>query len=461
VITAKKEDYQGFQYTSAKLKTSGKFSKKYGKFEIKAKLPTGKGYWPAIWMMPENDEYGTWASSGELDIMEAWGSKPHTVAGTLHYGQNWPNNTYTGSEYDMGTSRIDDYHVYSIEWEPGEIRWYVDGNLYQTQNDWYSKSLYQPADNTYPAPFDKEFYLIMNLAVGGHFDGNPDNTTEFPKTMEVDYVRIYELTGRDYREPIPPVLPKDDLPANARMPLADGNLIYNNNFDQDLPEIPNLGNVPNTDYWSLFTGEGGTGNVSIEAIDGSNYAKINITAPGSQPYSVQLLNGGSIAKGRYYKLSFDAKSSGNREMGYKVGGGEARGFAAYSPANTIALTNQFQTYEMYFQMKQDTDIAARTEFNVGLNNNPVWIGKVRLEEVDSIPFNADLPKTPLSGSGNHVYNGTFDQGDQSRMNYWHLETGNGAAATGSVSEAEREIKREDYGCRQRRESCSKVDSERN
>src|SRR5690606_17877084 len=117
----------------------------------------------------------------------AWGSRPHTVAGTLHYGSNWPNNTYTGEEYDLGANRTDEYHVYSLEWEPGEMRWYVDGNLYSTQNDWYSKSLYQPADNAYPAPFDKEFHLIMNLAIGGHFDGNPNDTTVFPKTMEIDY----------------------------------------------------------------------------------------------------------------------------------------------------------------------------------------------------------------------------------------------------------------------------------
>jgi beta-glucanase (GH16 family) len=440
VITAKKEEYEGFHYTSTRIKTKGKYSQKYGKFEIKAKAPAGKGYWPAIWMLPEDNVYGTWAASGEIDIMEGWGSKPNTIGGTIHYGQNWPNNTYTGKEYVLPGSTIEEYHVYSLEWEPGEMRWYVDGHLYSTQNDWYSKSLNQPANNTYPAPFDQPFHLIMNLAVGGNFDGNPDDTTLFPKTMEIDYVRMYELTGRPYLEPVTPVVPKEDLPANARMPLPDGNLVYNNNFDQDDVNVPNIDNVPNTDYWTLFTGEGGAGHVIVDNMSGTNYAKVNITSAGNQPYSVQLLNNVSIAKGRYYKLSFDAKSTDAREMSIKVTGGAERGFVAYSPASTIALTNEVKHYELSFQMKQDTDIAARTEFNVGLNSKPVWIGQVRLEEIDGISVDQDGPKTPLDGDGNHVYNGTFDQGGPDRMMYWHVNTAVGASATPSVDESARQLK---------------------
>ncbi|WDC85649.1 glycoside hydrolase family 16 protein [Caloramator sp. mosi_1] len=190
-------------YTSGKIKTKGKYSKKYGRIEVKAKLPEGKGLWPAIWMLPEKDVYGGWAASGEIDIMEAWGSNTNKVAGTIHYGSSWPNNTYTGKEYlfPEGQSVSSDFHTYAIEWEPGEIRWYVDGNLYQVQNNWYSKDPNSGEKFSFPAPFDQEFYIILNLAVGGHWDGEPNENTVFPATMEVDYVRVYELVGREYKTP--------------------------------------------------------------------------------------------------------------------------------------------------------------------------------------------------------------------------------------------------------------------
>lgn len=204
IITAKQEEYGGeaddsmqtFQYTSAKLKTAGLFTRAYGKFEARIKLPVGRGFWPAFWMLPQDNAYGGWAASGEIDIMEAKGSYPGGVSGALHYGGQWPNNTFSGDSYDFpADGTINDFHVYGVEWEPGEIRWYVDSVLYQTQNNWSSQGANQSAPYAYPAPFDQSFYLILNLAVGGHFDGDPDATTPFPSTMEVDYVRVYELTG--------------------------------------------------------------------------------------------------------------------------------------------------------------------------------------------------------------------------------------------------------------------------
>jgi len=212
-ITARSEAYTGdvagkpqtLQYTSAKLKTRELFSKKYGKFEARIKLPVGKGFWPAFWMLPQGAEhatgvYGGWAASGEIDIMESWGSKPQEICGTLHYGGQWPDNKFTTNKYTFPAgSAIDAFHVYGIEWEPGEIRWYVDGELYATQQKWFSQSAGQTEPNPYPAPFDQPFYLMLNLAVGGNFDGNPDAATSFPGIMEVDFVRVYELTGRSYR----------------------------------------------------------------------------------------------------------------------------------------------------------------------------------------------------------------------------------------------------------------------
>jgi beta-glucanase (GH16 family) len=210
-IRALKESYSGSGYTSARLKTrkrdgSALFNQKYGKFEFKAKLPTGKGVWPALWMLPQDDQYGTWASSGEIDVMEARGQEPNKVLGTLHYGSRWPANTHTSTDYILpNNGTITDFHIYTLEWEPSEIRWYVDNHHYATQSFWWSSSKVagdkgakpkKEADlNPWPAPFDQPFYLVMNVAVGGKFLGNPDKTTVFPVEMVVDYVRVFEKVG--------------------------------------------------------------------------------------------------------------------------------------------------------------------------------------------------------------------------------------------------------------------------
>jgi beta-glucanase (GH16 family) len=210
-IRALRESHLGCGYTSAKLKTRKKdgsalFCQRYGRFEFRAKLPTGKGIWPALWMLPQHDRYGGWPSSGEIDVMEARGQEPTKVLGTLHFGSLWPANTHESRDYVLprgGT--IADFHVYAVEWEPGEIRWAVDGHVYATQSFWWSSGKVQggkgakpaaEADlNPWPAPFDQPFYLIMNVAVGGRFLGNPDRTTRFPAEMLVDYVRVYEKVG--------------------------------------------------------------------------------------------------------------------------------------------------------------------------------------------------------------------------------------------------------------------------
>lgn len=210
-IRAIKESYQGCGYTSARMKTkkrdgSALFAQKYGKFEWKAKLPVGKGVWPALWMLPQEEKYGGWAASGEIDVMEARGQEPGKILGTLHFGGRWPVNAHAGKEFifPAGTS-IADEHVYAVEWEPGEIRWYVDGKQFSSQSFWWASSKStkgqgaNPASEAdlhpWPAPFDQPFYLVMNVAVGGQFLGNPDATTKFPVEMVVDYIRVYEKVG--------------------------------------------------------------------------------------------------------------------------------------------------------------------------------------------------------------------------------------------------------------------------
>ncbi len=210
-IRALKESLHGCGYTSARLKTRRKdghalFSQRYGRFEIRARLPVGPGLWPAIWMLPQTERYGAWAASGEIDLVEARGQEPRRVLGTLHFGSRWPANTHVSHEYRLpAETTIADFHVYAIEWEPGEIRWYVDGHPYAAQNFWWSSSKTDgprgvtPAGETdlnpWPAPFDQPFYLLLNLAVGGRFPGHPDNQTVFPAEMIVDYVRVYRKTA--------------------------------------------------------------------------------------------------------------------------------------------------------------------------------------------------------------------------------------------------------------------------
>jgi len=180
-------DGRTHKFTSARMTTKGKFSWKYGRFEARIKLPTGRGVWPAFWLMPEDAVYGGWASSGELDIMEEVGDKPDTVDGTIHYGDKWPRNVHTGDKFVLPSGTLgDDFHVYAVEWEEGVIRWYIDGNLYETQTKWYTKAA------PFPAPFDQKFFIILNFAVGGAWPGAPSPDTVFPQTMDVDYVRVYQ-----------------------------------------------------------------------------------------------------------------------------------------------------------------------------------------------------------------------------------------------------------------------------
>ncbi|MGI8385340.1 carbohydrate binding domain-containing protein [Robertmurraya sp. P23] len=445
VIKAKKEQvtdkFGTYDYTSAKLKTKGLFSKKYGRYEIKAKFPVGKGLWPAIWMLPEEDKYGSWAASGEIDIVEGWGSRPYNVAGTIHYGEGWPNNKYTGKEYEFPKNRgIDSWHTYALEWEPGELRWYVDGELYQTQNKWYSKGKDNAANYSYPAPFDQEFYLIMNLAVGGWFDGDPDETTQFPKQMEIDYVRVYDLKKRDYREPVEPVSGPVVLPADAKQPLEDGNLIYDQNYEETITEVDQSGVELNPLYWNFvhLPEFGGDGSLTVEEINGKNFARTNIVNPGSQLYSLQMIQNISLVNGGKYKVSFDAKSSDARNIMVKAGAGPSRGWVKYSNEESFKLTSDLQSYEFTFDMLNETDIAARLEFNLGGNGtNPVWIGNVRVEDITGAPVDNDAPKKPLP-DGNHVYNGTFDQGGMDRLMFWNFSKIDALAAA-SVSEETREL----------------------
>ncbi|WP_245228755.1 glycoside hydrolase family 16 protein [Pontixanthobacter sp. CEM42] len=228
VITARKEEMTGAAfpphmrstneaatatatkpYTSARLVTRGKASWTYGWIEIRAKLPQGQGTWPAIWMLPERNDYGTWAASGEIDILEAVnlgipcekceGGRENTILGTLHFGGEWPDNRFTSTEIAQPGS-LDDFHTYSVIWSEGQFTWLIDGKVYATKtaDEWSSAG----SDGA-NAPFDKPFHLILNLAIGG---GLPEgrglggvSDEGFPKEFAIDWVRVWQCESDPVR----------------------------------------------------------------------------------------------------------------------------------------------------------------------------------------------------------------------------------------------------------------------
>ena len=179
------------KYYSARINSFLGFSFQYGYIEARIKVPEGQGFLPAFWMLPETNENGGWPEAGEIDIMEVVGYQPDTLYSTLHYGN--PHEMSQGS-ITPGGNLYDDYHVYACEWTPEKISFYLDGELFFEETEWYSVT-YQGKENEYPAPFNVEFYIIFNVAVGGDWPGDPDETTPFDERaqMRVDWVRVYQL----------------------------------------------------------------------------------------------------------------------------------------------------------------------------------------------------------------------------------------------------------------------------
>jgi beta-glucanase (GH16 family) len=191
VITARKEAFTGRDgaraYTSARIQSQGRFELKYGRIEARIKLPDGQGIWPAFWMLGTDFDRIGWPACGEIDIMEKVGFEPSRVHGSLH-GPGYSGGSPLSGAYTLPSQRrfSDGFHVFAIEWQPQIIRFYVDDVLYETRTT---------ADLPPGAPwaFDHPFFLVLNVAVGGYWPGDPDATTDFPVNMLVDYVRVYRL----------------------------------------------------------------------------------------------------------------------------------------------------------------------------------------------------------------------------------------------------------------------------
>lgn len=192
-IIAKRENFGGKAYTSARLRTKGKVDTLYGRVEARMKVPAGQGLWPAFWMLPTSTRYGGWAASGEIDILETINAGDRAYQ-TIHFGGTFPNQTSSGSNVYLQAGYAAAFHTYAIEWKPDSIRWSIDGvETYVRQSiDWYSSAAFW----NQRAPFDEPFYILLNLAVGGNWPGSPDGTTPFPAELQVDWVKVFRNVTR-------------------------------------------------------------------------------------------------------------------------------------------------------------------------------------------------------------------------------------------------------------------------
>ena len=363
VIKAIKTEKNGKPYyTSGKI-TSRQKDFMYGKITARAKVPAGQGLWPAIWMMPKVEGlYGQWPKCGEIDIMEVLGSRLDTAYGTVHYGE--PHAEQQGTYVLTNGTFASDFHEYSVEWEPGEMRWYIDGNLYHTVNDWFT-AVEGEDDKPYPAPFNQNFIVQLNLAVGGTWPGNPDETTDFDKAeFEIDYVRVYQKPEYDMNVTKPE--------ANYREALADGNFIYNGDFAEaeDLTDDVN---------WKFLLFEGGEGSAEIK----DKTIIIKSQNEGTVDYSVQLVQPElPMIKGKKYRVTFDAWSDEQRDIIVCVSAPTA-GWIRYLQDTTLTIGTEKKTFTYEFEMKDKNDPNGRLEFNMGHRGSTatVYITNVRVEEI--------------------------------------------------------------------------------
>ncbi len=392
-------------YTSGRINTQGKHDFQYGRFEVKAKVPSGKGFLPAFWMMPTDESYyGQWPKCGEIDIMEVHGSALSTSYSTLHFGE--PHTQKQGSyilpegEGDFGN----EFHVFACEWDPDEFRFYVDDTLFYTVNDWFTKKT-GFGEVAYPAPYDQPFYVILNLAVGGSWVGYPDEDAEFGDNAQfvIDYVKVYQKDSYETD------VDKPETEVKLRDPDSDGNYIINGDFstEEDLTKADS--------HWQLLlAGEGeATAAISDKALH------ITTTNAGSLNYSVQIVQADlPIEKNYKYELTYDAYADDARTMITGISAPD-RGYIRYLDDTTVDLTKEKQSFKHEFDMTSDSDANGRVEFNLGNQGSTaaVHISNVKLKRLKE----AEQEEKGILPDGNYVYNGQFNEGNEPkrlRLAYW-------------------------------------------
>jgi beta-glucanase (GH16 family) len=387
-IIALQETYGGNAYTSARMQTKNQGDWLYGKMEARIKLPVGKGMWPAFWMLPTDNIYGIWPRSGEMDIMELIGRLPADTYATIHYGDDGVDHDFGRHSTLPSGTFADDFHIFSMEWSPNQIKIFLDGALYFTAT---------PSNlGSHAWRFDKRFYILLNLAIGGAWAGAPDGTTTFPQTMEVDYVRVYqkiadmEVKGVTLTEPntnsvtysvpslsgvtyqwsvsgagntiasgqntnqitvnwgntsgIVSVLVQDGCSADATLNLnvtVSPNLWTNYGFEQ---------NYVSWDTRPAYSSNLSFGIVTTGAAEGSKAACVNVLAnvTPAAPWNMQLSRTNlSLTAGTSYTLRFKAKSDAVRPI--------SASFITSTDFSTIGssyryinLTTDWQQYSIAF-----------------------------------------------------------------------------------------------------------------
>ncbi len=397
-----------YSYTSGRITTQNKHDYTYGLFEARVKVPTGKGYLPAFWMMPTDENlYGQWPRCGEIDIMEVMGDDTKKAHNTIHYGN--PHSQNQGTYTLKDGSFADEYHTFAVEWLPGELIWYIDGTESFRTSDWHSTTEGQ-GTVTYPAPFDQPFHIILNLAVGGSWVGYPDDATFESQNYSVDYVKVWQKDGYDDSDVKKPV--KDVV---LRDPDANGNYVVNGDFAvaEDLTDEEN---------WKFLTQSEGEAAAEIK----ENAIHINTTKEGTVDYSIQLVQPNlPMQKGATYKVSYDAYADEARKMMSKVSAPD-NGWAVYGGGETVDLTTEKQTYTYEFRMTSDDDANGRLEFNMGAYGSTagIHISNVKVEKIAYEPIVEEDNKTILA-DGNFVYNGGFQEGDK-HLGFWDITKNDGA-----------------------------------
>jgi beta-glucanase (GH16 family) len=342
-----KEPMQSNQYTSARLVTKGKGDWLYGKIQVRAKLPAGKGTWPAIWMLPTDWVYGNWPSSGEIDIMEYVGYDPNSIHGTIHTAKN---NHMLGTQLSKTRTVLtaeEEFHLYEMEWQPGEIILYIDGNTFATFR--FDPQNNIDVDNTEAWPFDQKFHLLINTAFGGNWGGalGVDDTI-LPADFIIDYVRVYQKDYAGMDTQIPEQVTNlatlstkptsvylswdkavDDVAIKQYKIYQNGSLIDTTSLNGQF--IENL--TPNTDYTFSIKAEDFAGNVSKEStisvrtakptnilsiIEAENYLSMSgVQTEQTQDLSGEL-NVGWIDSGDSLTYLLEVSESGTYQIDFRL-----------------------------------------------------------------------------------------------------------------------------------------------
>ena len=397
--------------TSGRVNTQGKHDFTYGLFEVRAKVPTGKGFLPAFWMMPTDENlYGQWPRCGEIDAMEVMGQENNKLYGTIHYGN--PHSEKQGTYTLENGNFTDEYHTFACDWEPGKITWYVDGVKYHEADDWYSTTEGQ-GTVAYPAPFDQPFYAILNLAVGGSWVGYPDENTKINSSAYIiDYVKIFQKDSYDEDVHAP-----EKEPDVFKEPDANGNYITNGDFAKDEA-------LDGTENWQFLTTLGG----DAAAVIKDKEIVITTKDQGTADYSVQLVQPKLPAKQGYtYEVTFDAYASADRAVGIAIKAPN-RSYKAYLE-DSVNVTTEKQTYTLTYKMDDTDDANSRLEFNMGAKDSTatLHISNVSVK-VKKAPTQEELDQyaaKKVLTDGNCIYNGKFQEG-AGRLAYWDVKKTEGA-----------------------------------